>query len=358
MTDEPLSSTPLVCTCRHPDLERLHWWQATQCRRCLRAVFAPSMLAPGSTGTAGAAIDPQAGEARVPSSATVAPTLPRPQGVVAVPPERAQPHPAPSGGTPPQGGDAVSRHLVWFSAGAASAVDAKLTVNEHPNAVVAYVDPGSEHIDNRRFISAVSVWLDHDIVTLHPYPYRDTWEVWNARRFLVGPHGAPCTIELKKKVRFAFQQPDDIQVFGYTAEEAHRAERFRELNPEVALSCPLIDRGLTKADCLAIIDRAGIELPAMYRLGFRNNNCIGCPKGGIGYWNHIRRHFYPVFDRMAKLERDIGHSVLKDADGPVWLDELDPERGDLLGEPSIDCSLLCALAEEEVAPTRKQGDTP
>ena len=78
--------------------------------------------------------------------------------------------------------------------------------------------------------------------------------------------------------------------------------------------------------------------PAEFTLeGFiGTGNCLGCCKGGMGYWNHLRKVFPDVFDRMAKLERLIGHSCLKeqftDADGErktrkVFLDELDPERG-------------------------------
>jgi hypothetical protein len=240
------------------------------------------------------------------------------------------------------------RTIVWFSAGAASAVAAKLTLADIPDAVIAYVNPGSEHPDNERFLTDCEAWFGRSIVRLRSDRYVDTWQVWTERRFLVGPTGALCTAELKKKVRFGFERPDDRQVFGYTAEERHRADRFREQNPGVDLVCPLIDRELRKADCLALIERAGIPLPTMYLLGFQNNNCVGCPKGGMGYWNHIRRHFPDVFDRMAGLERELGHSILKDPTGPIWLDGLDPDRGELLGEPDIDCSLMCALAEGDI----------
>src|SRR5262245_20991036 len=215
------------------------------------------------------------------------------------------------------------RTIAWFSAGAASAVATKLS----PEAIVVYVDPGSEHPDNRRFLTDVSTWIGRPIETIRSSRYRDTWQVWTERRFLVGPTGALCTAELKKRPRFAFQRPDDRQVFGYTADEQHRANRFRHENPGIELICPLIDRGLTHADCLAIVERAGIELPVMYRLGFGHNNCVGCVKGGMGYWNRIRVHFPDVFDRMAMLEREIGHALHTDDDGPVWLDQLDPDRG-------------------------------
>jgi len=51
------------------------------------------------------------------------------------------------------------------------------------------------------------------------------------------------------------------------------------------------------------------------------------------------------FARMATLERDIGHSVLSDEHGPIWLDELDPARGNHQEEPSFDCSLMCVMVE-------------
>ncbi|CAK7024888.1 MAG: hypothetical protein EUB_02291 [Eubacterium sp.] len=58
-------------------------------------------------------------------------------------------------------------------------------------------------------------------------------------------------------------------------------------------------------------------------MGYPNNNCIGCVKGGMGYWNMIRKDFPEVFSRMAKLERDIRHSCIKNC----FLDELEPNRG-------------------------------
>lgn len=242
------------------------------------------------------------------------------------------------------------RILVWFSAGAASAVAAKLTLADHghEDTVLAYVDPGSEHPDNERFIDDCQAWFDHPVERLRSDRYRDTWQVWEERRFIVSPKGALCTAELKKKVRFGFERPDDIQVFGYTTEERKRADRFREQNPGVELSCPLIDRDLTKNDCLAMVARAGIELPAMYKMGYRNNNCIGCPKGGMGYWNKIRDDFPAVYDRMSRLERELGHSVLSDDAGPVWLDQMARSRGDYPTEMAADCSLLCVIAEADI----------
>jgi 3'-phosphoadenosine 5'-phosphosulfate sulfotransferase (PAPS reductase)/FAD synthetase len=242
----------------------------------------------------------------------------------------------------------LKRLLVWFSAGAASAVAAKLAVRQASlrgaDAVLAYSDPGSEHEDNRRFIADVERWIGLPVVRLRSEKYENTWQVWEERRYLNGPAGALCTTELKKRLRFDFQRPADVQVFGYTIEERDRAERFRANNPDVTLWCPLIDEYLRKSDCLAIIERAGIRLPVMYELGYRNNNCIGCVKGGMGYWNKIRRDFPATFHRMAALERTIGASCING----TFLDALDPDAGRYQDEPDADCSLLCAATSEEL----------
>lgn len=268
----------------------------------------------------------------------------------------------------------MTRHVVWFSCGATSAVTAKLVLFEqgHADTVIAYTDPGSEDDDNARFLRDCEAWFEHPILMLRSAKYRDTWQVWEERRWLNGPGGALCTVELKKKLRMAFERPDDIQYFGYDAGEPERAARFRENNPEVDLRTPLIDRGLTKADCLALIERAGLELPLAYRLGFDHANCKICVKGGMGYMNKVRT-VYPVeFKRMAELERTIGASCIRETvptgtthelvddhgetmtvantkSVSVFLDELDPERGDYQTEPKIECSLLCAIVESDLA---------
>lgn len=245
--------------------------------------------------------------------------------------------------------DETRRTVVRFSAGAASAIAAKLTIAQNPpNLVIAYTDPGSEHPDNERFLNECEKWFGHPIIRLKSTKYADTWDVFERGRYLVSPYGAMCTVELKKKVRRNFQLHDDIQVFGYTSEEQHRADRFREQNLEVDLRTPLIDYNLTKDDCISMLQRSGIELPAMYKLGYRNNNCIGCVKGGMGYWNKIRRDFPEVFERMAKVERSLNVSIIRSANQPVFLDELDPTRGNHADEPSFECSLLCTIAEQDI----------
>ena len=109
--------------------------------------------------------------------------------------------------------------------------------------------------------------------------------------------------------------------------------------PEFKHEFPLIDKLLSKQDCHSIMEQIGLKRPYMYDLGYQNNNCVGCVKGGMWYWNKIRKDFPDVFEARAKLERDIGHSILKQC----YLDELEPDRGRKSDEISTDCGIMCYM---------------
>lgn len=84
----------------------------------------------------------------------------------------------------------------------------------------------------------------------------------------------------------------------------------------------------------------------MYDMGYPNNNCIGCIKGGMGYWNHIRKDFPEILKKRARLEREVGYSILKESDGtPLYLDELAEDRGNMNLEVFPECSIMCYLAK-------------
>ncbi len=241
--------------------------------------------------------------------------------------------------------------IARFSCGAASAVATKLAIKKYGDVVIYYNDTGSEHPDNVRFMKDCEAWFGQKVNVLTSDKFANIWEVFEARRYLSGPSGAPCTGELKRKPGEAVWNIGDVEIFGYTADEAHRLERFRKDNDERIIECPLIDHHLTKEDCLGMIERAGIEIPTMYKLGFRNNNCIGCVKArdSIDYWKRVRKHFPEHFNRMAALERDIGHTINRVGSGddrtPIYLDEI--EAGDPKGaDPNIQCGLFC-IAESD-----------
>jgi hypothetical protein len=248
------------------------------------------------------------------------------------------------------------RIISWFSCGAASAVATKLAIEESDTPVqVVYCEVVEEHPDNMRFLKDCEEWFGQEVLILGNDKYnRSIYEVFEKTRFLKGPSGARCTGELKKKVRYEFQESGDVLVFGYTVDEQKRADRIIKENFDTELWIILIDKGITHADCLGIIATAGIELPELYKMGYHHNNCVGCVKGEAGYWNKVRKDFPEVFERMSQMEQKLGRTVCKKEwreDGKVKriripLSELPEDLGVYKEEKTIECGILCSEVSE------------
>lgn len=230
--------------------------------------------------------------------------------------------------------------VCWISAGVSSFIAGYLERKSIDEFI--YIDIENQHPDSMRFIKECEVALGKPIQILRS-PYRNVENVIKQFRFINGPYGAKCTQILKKRVRKEWEDfHKDCEltyVWGFDLKEKHRAERLDEATPDVKNQYPLIERELTKKDSHAMLRMLGIARPYMYDLGYSNNNCIGCVKGGMGYWNKIRVDFPEVFQRMSVLEKEIGHSCIKG----VYLDELEPGRGRMEDEIMQDCSIMCYL---------------
>lgn len=235
--------------------------------------------------------------------------------------------------------------IAWFSCGATSAVACKLALNRFETVRIFYADTGGEHEDSTRFLEDCENWFGQEITIVRSPLFSDHFDCLERKGW--GAMGASCTLELKKKMRWKIEEEFPLyqaQIFGFDLSEQKRAQRFVEQYPQAKAVFPLIENGLTKQECLAILERAGIALPAMYKLGYHNNNCIGCVKGGLGYWNKIRVDFPEAFRRMAEIERKRGFASHKDHTGtPIFLDELDPNRGEFVSEIMPECGLFCAV---------------
>ena len=242
------------------------------------------------------------------------------------------------------------KHIaVWFSCGAASAVAAKLTLDLYgkDNKVSVVNNPiKEEHPDNQRFLKDVEGWLDFPIefAVRSKYPDQSCEEVWSDRKFMSGPMGAPCTLELKKKARQEWEKVNkpDYTVLGFTAEEVKRADRFR-LTERDTLLTPLIDAGFTKEDCFRILQGDGITLPFIYTLGYPNANCIGCVKASSAtYWNLVRETFPEVFLSRQEQSTEIGAKLAYYKGERIMLKDLPPDaKGHKLKDYDFECGIFC-----------------
>lgn len=216
-----------------------------------------------------------------------------------------------------------------------------------------YIDIDDQHPDSMRFIRDCEAAVGKEIRILRSEEYscvEDCVRVFGG--FRDARNGfAPCTNWMKMRVRKAYEQEHTdyelTYVWGFDLHEKGRADRTVEANPQAEHEFPLIDKGLSKEEVHGLFERTfNFPRPVMYEMGYPNNNCLGCVKGGMGYWNRIRKDFPEIFDSRARLERLVGHSILKDKNDPVYLDELAPDRGDMNTEIFPDCGIMCYLAQQ------------
>ena len=240
---------------------------------------------------------------------------------------------------------------VWFSCGAASAVALKLTVEKYGIENVRAVNNpiAEEHEDNLRFMNDVSDWvgIDIEIAKSSKYQNASCVDVWNDRRAMSFPNGAPCTVELKKKARQEWERRNNVDwhVLGFTADEKKRHERFVLTERENVIPV-LIDAGMTKVDCAMKLRAAGLTLPAPYYLGYPNANCIGCVKAtSPTYWNLVRKTHPDVFRQRAEQSRKLGARLVRVNNKRVFLDDLSPDVMGQALKSMPDCGLFC---EEDI----------
>lgn len=239
--------------------------------------------------------------------------------------------------------------VCWFSAGISSFIGGYLAddVDEW-----IYIDIADQHEDSKRFIYDCEKAIGKKIQVLKSNQYACVEDCVRAFGGFRNPYNgfAPCTNWLKKRIRKQWENEHHeyelVYVWGFDLKERARAERTASENPQAEHEFPLIDKNLSKEGVHGLFKRMfSFPRPKMYEMGYPNNNCVGCIKGGFGYWNRIRVDFPEVFQQRAALERAVGHSILKDYKGsPVYLDELDPCRGNMDTEIFPECNIMCQLA--------------
>ena len=237
--------------------------------------------------------------------------------------------------------------VCWLSAGVSSFIAGYLardTIDEF-----IYIDVADQHPDSMRFIKDCKKVLNKKIEVIRSTEYSNVEDCIRRAGIVRMFNGyTPCTALLKKAVRRQWelqtmqQYNFDVEityVWGMDANEKSRADKLKKTMFEFEHEFPLVDNHLTKQEAHGMCEALGVKRPKMYDLGYNNNNCIGCVRGCMGYWNKIRVDFPNVFESRAKLEREVNSRILKEC----FLDELPPEKGRMSDEILQECDIFCAL---------------
>ena len=96
--------------------------------------------------------------------------------------------------------------IAWWSAGITSAVACKFALELYDNVELYYIDTGAGHEDNKRFIKDCENWYGMKITQIQSEKYKDQFDVIEKIKYVNGVAGAPCTLHLKKNVRFDYEK--------------------------------------------------------------------------------------------------------------------------------------------------------
>jgi len=237
--------------------------------------------------------------------------------------------------------------VAWFSAGVSSLIATCLSSDvDH----IIYIDIDDQHEDSMRFVQDSEKLLSKKIEILKS-PLANVNNAILQMGMISIPVAntriASCTKILKHRPRKEWEQKyGNVKleyIWGLDCSEVDRMDGIIKAMPDADHKFPLIDKLLSKQDAHALCQKYKVKRPYMYDLGYQNNNCIGCVKGGMGYFNKIRVDFPDYFNARAEVERTVGHSCLKDKSGAVFLDKLDSSRGNFPKEIMQECSFFCQI---------------
>ena len=190
------------------------------------------------------------------------------------------------------------QHVVMFSGGLGSWAAAKRVADLYgtQDMTLLFTDTLMEDEDLYRFLPEAAADIGAPLVTIADG--RTPWQVFDDEKFLGNTQVDPCSKILKRQIadRWLDEHCDrnsTIIYLGIDHSEKHRFDdgngrgaRYRyERNGWTADAPMCWEPHLTKHQVRSTLDKAGIELPRLYKLGFSHNNCGGfCVKGGHGHF--------------------------------------------------------------------------
>lgn len=139
-------------------------------------------------------------------------------------------------------------------------------------------------------------YADYLISNGYPITILDTGDLYDAyyrTETIPTCMSRSCTDRFKVTPLLRYAPRPCIMHIGFAYDEAHRAKPSRKRGIENQFV--LIDEGLTRDDCLAIIRNAGLEIPP-------KSGCYFCPYQKPHEIRHLRDEYPELYCRVKRLE--------------------------------------------------------
>lgn len=203
-------------------------------------------------------------------------------------------------------------YVMSLSGGVASAVAADRAIQRYGRDAVnlRFADTSWEDEDLYRFLDDLMMRWGGTLLRVKDG--RTPLEVAEDRQIIPNSQIAPCSSVLKSlpfmDLDRASPKPLTI-LLGLDWREMHRVERMQAKYASLAtegmvVDFPLLWKPIEFRPYVEVVTSWGIEIPRLYRYGFKHNNCAGrCVKQGIREWLRLRDVFPERFAEVRDWEQ-------------------------------------------------------
>lgn len=210
-------------------------------------------------------------------------------------------------------------HIVSLSGGKDStAMLLRMLEEGMPVDIILFCDTGMEFEGLYRHLDKLEAYIGRPItrlksqqsfehLMLYHEPKRKNPELVGRIGFSwPGPRNRWCTAMLKTRIidRYLRELSKEYELVQYIGIAADEPERIRDFN------YPLVDWGMTEADCLAYCKKRGFDWDGLYDI-FHRVSCWCCPLQSLEELRKLRRHFPELWERLRYMDKHTWRTFLK-----------------------------------------------
>lgn len=211
----------------------------------------------------------------------------------------------------------MADNVVMMSGGAASYCAAKrvLAAQDRESVTLLFADTLMEDPDLYRFLDDAERRLNHPVTRVSEG--RTPWQLFHDEGMIGNTRADLCSRILKRELMDDWVRANTaapVLYFGFDFTEPQRLEGVRRAKPWARCEAPLLDPPLLwKSQMFDELERDGIEVPRLYRMGFQHNNCGGfCVKAGHAHFARLLHQLPEAYAYHEGEERAFRERTGKD----------------------------------------------
>lgn len=177
----------------------------------------------------------------------------------------------------------------------------------HEKIQYIFCDTECELPETYDYLNKIELFLGKEIKRIKPFKnFEYLMSIYN---YFPSPIRRWCTIEMKTKpfrkyIYDMFQEKGEGKIhlyLGIRADEPHRAGKGKYGDSYINEEYPFVDNGITHADVMDILKKAGVGLPDYYKWSKRSG-CYFCPFQSKMTWLNLYEHHPDLFMKAKEFE--------------------------------------------------------